>query len=134
MFVPALEDQIETITQTKTYELKITQISAYLQKINKEIRLNNYEQVEKVKHETLKAGSQYRNIGLLIESILNMKKQDEADKKKRGAGDDMKSLEKVNQRAKTLEDQIKSLKDELLKERTLNADSLKTKQILQKQS
>lgn len=40
-----------------------------------------------------------------------MKKMDEAEKRKKGPNQDNKSLEKVNQRVKTIEDELKSTKE-----------------------
>lgn len=102
IFLPDLEDQIVRITETKTIETRMIEITSYIERINKEIRTNNFDQVEKLKLETLKMGSQHKSIGLLIESVLNMKKQSDADKKRTGPAPDNKSLEKANQKSKSL--------------------------------
>lgn len=90
--MPALDDQLTTMVQTKTVETSLTEINILIEKTNKEIRVNHFEEIEKMKIEALKNTSTHKNIGLLLESIVNMKKIDEAEKKKRPTGDDGKSL------------------------------------------
>lgn len=43
MFIPALDDQLDTLVLTKTYETKITEINILIEKTNKEIRANHFE-------------------------------------------------------------------------------------------
>ncbi len=62
-----------------------------------------------------------------------MKKMDEAEKRKKGPNQDNKSLQKVSQRVKTIEDELKSAKEELFKEKATNAENLKSKLTLEKQ-
>jgi hypothetical protein len=72
MLIPVLNDQLNMAIQSKTYETKIVEINLLIERLNKEIQKNNLEEIEKIKFETAKIGSEYKNIGLLIEAILNI--------------------------------------------------------------
>ena len=75
----------------------------------------------------------HKNIGLLLESVLNLHKKDEGDKKKKPLQDDSRSVEKISQKMKATEEQLKEIKAELIREKAENAENLKLKISLEKQ-
>jgi hypothetical protein len=68
MFTPALTD-----IQLKANEPKTGELNLLIERLSKEVKRDSFEEMEKIKQE-VKVGSEFKSLGLLIESIQSMKR------------------------------------------------------------
>ena len=80
------------------------------EKVVKYIRINKYDELESLGFET-----KIKNMKLLVEEVLKLKKsQEELEKRQRTRSNDGRAVENHKNRMKILEEELHSVKQELL--------------------